>query len=395
MKKLTPGDIREAVYRQVTDVHIDDKERAVDIVTGIAREEGRVLTEADLRYALGLARQLAVWSTVKSGLTEIRTASLSDTPYSRQTEDEWLEAFSPFINRVREKAFGAPDPPFDADSLDEMQEWIEKADEEERWAEIDPDSHMGKLESEIHERMDQLDALAPRRFRFGRTYGFHFAYLDSDNQLRRVQIDSVPRDLRRRRGFLDFDLPPIGIVGIAAHQVARITGFESHDVLLYILTGIPPRLRRAVVSGLEVQHILPNGTKVTGAVVEVSIRTPDVTWRELLQVHRDVQSMWESMGHSQPGKHRQRPRLTKKDRQLMEILDHLGGPPEKPDAGFWDDVHQEWEAAGYNAGPGKQRQLADSHRRHWRILKEKLEIPGVLPPLGADTLERSYDQEED
>ena len=385
--KLTPGDIREGVNREVSDVHIDHRGRAADIVIDDARERGRELTDADLKQAFGLARRLAAWSMAKREPTEIRNEPLSDTAYSRQTEADWLDTFSPFVARVREKAFGSSDAPFGVDSLDEMQEWMEKADEEERWAEIDPDSQVGKLESEVRERIRQLKELAPGRFHFSQSGGFYFTYLDSKNDLRLMQIDSVPRSLRDG-WFLDFKLPPIGVVAIAAHQIAEVTGFESHDVLLYILTGIPPRLKRVVTYMAEKLCYLPDGTRVTGWMAEVSIRTPDVTFRELLEVHRNVRSVWESLGHSHPGEQPQRRRLTKKDRQLMEILERLGGVPEKPTGKFWESVHERWEDAGYNAGPGK-RKKADSHRRLWRILERKLEIPGVVPSVGAKAGERT------
>ena len=395
MKKVTSAELREAVNRQASGVEIDYRVRAADFVISDARDRREELTDEGIAGAIKLARHLAAWSDAEREPTEIRAVPLSDTAYSIQTEADWLETFSPFIDRVREEAFGSPTPPFDVDSLDEMQEWIEKADKKERWEEIDPDSQVGKLESEIYERVDQLSRLAPRRFHFSQTNGLNFTYLDSDNRLCPRQIESVPRHYRDYRGFLDSDLPPIGVVAIAAHQMAEITGFESHDVLLYILTGIPPRLRRVVAGGMEVYNRLPDGTKLTGAVVDVSIRTPDVTWRELLQVHRYIRTIWESLGHSPQGEQPQRRRLTKKDRRLMEILDRLGGPPETPDAEFWEDVHREWIAAGYNAGPDKPRKRADSHRRHWRILKEKLEVPGVAPSVGADPEDRFNTSEED
>ena len=396
MKRYTPEDFREIVNRHAADDDIDDMLRAADFVIGAARDRGDQLGEADLQSAHQLAR---IWGggSATANPNEIRSTPLSDTAYSRQTEADWLDAFSSFIARVREKAFGTPDALFGVESLAEVHERIEEADLRERRAEIDPDSEVAKLESEIQERMGRLNELAPRLFEFSRRWnGLYFTYLNSDNQLRPMEIDSVPKHFIDSRGFLDSDLPPIAVVAIAAHQMAEITGFESHDLLLYILTDIRPRLRRVVVRGMQVYNYLPdrdgnyseNGTEVTGTIVEISVRTPDLTFRELQKVNRKIRVMWEDLGHSPMGEERQHPRLTRKDRQLMEIIESLDVVPERPKAEYWESVHELWVAAGYNAGPGK-RNHPDSHRRHWRILEQKLEIPGVAPTVGTRAREQT------
>ena len=392
MKRYTPEDFREIVNRQASDDDIDTMAWAADHHIRAAKARGDELGDADLESALELGRMNRASANATANPNEIRSTPLSDTAYSRQTEADWLDAFSSFVARVREKAFGTPDALFGVDSLAEMHEWIEEAALRERRDEIDPHSPVGKLEREIKDRMEQLFEFAPLRFHFGQRPGLYFTYLNSDNQLRPMQIDSVPHDLRDDRWFLSGSLPPIGLVAIAAHQMAEITGFESHDLLLYILTDIQPRLRRVVVRGMQVYNYLPdrdgnyseNGTEVTGTIVEISVRTPDLTFRELQKVNRKIRVMWEDLGHSPMGDQQHDPRLTAKDRQLMEILELVGGVPDRPPAKYWESVHELWVAAGYNAGSGKRNQ-PDSHRRLWRILERKLETPGVAPSVGAET----------
>ena len=389
MKRHTPEDFREIVNRQASDDDIDTMAWAADHHIRAAKARGDELGDADLESALELGRMNRASANATANPNEIRRTPLSDTAYSRQTEADWLNTFSSFIDRVREKAFGTPEPLFDADSLAEMQEWIEGADKEERWAEIEPDSQVGQLRGEIEERVGELRELAPERsFQFHESPGLYFTYLNRDNLLRPMQIDSVANHLKDDRWFLDYKLPPIGTVAIAAHQMAEITGFESHDLLLYILTDIRPRLRRVVASGMHVYNHLPDGTEGTGTVVEVRVRTPDLTFRELQKVNRELGVIWEALGHSPTGDQQHDPRLTAKDRQLMEILELVGGVPDRPPAKYWESVHEQWIAAGYNAGPGK-RNHPDSHRRHWRILEQKLEIPGVAPTVGVKAREQT------
>ena len=384
MKRYSPEIFREEINKRDTDVDIELRARAADHTIGAAQARDDQLTEVDVESALQLARLMAVSQTATTDASEIRGAPLPDTARSRQAEDEWLDMFAPLVERVRNRAFGSQDPPFDVVSLGAMEEWIQQAEERERWKPIDADSRVAVLREEAAALMQELSELAPNRFQFSETGGLIFTYLDSEGRLRPGQIGGVP-DVHfglhdSLGGLLSMSLPPIGVVAIAAREIAEITGFESHDVLLYILTGIRPRLHRVVWRAEKRYNLLPDGTEVAGGSVVVDFKTPDLTFRELQKLLGDIRSAWESLGNILPSDKQRRPGLTKKDHQLLRIIEQLDGVPDKPDASFWVDVHGKWNAAGYNAGPGKRKQ-ADSHRRAWRILERKLEVPGVAPPV--------------
>lgn len=60
-------------------------------------------------------------------------------------------------------------------------------------------------------------------------------------------------------------------------------------------------------------------------------------------------------------------RLTKRDEQLLRVVDRLGGTPDEPTADWWREVGEAWKAAGL------EELAPDSHRVRWARLQVKVE----------------------
>ena len=376
---LNAGEFREAVTHAAVDVPIQVRARVVDMAIDDCRREDRPLafTSADVERTTERARLLwNVGSAVKSE-GAVEAAPLPSTPFARNTAADWLETFKPLVHLAREKAFGVTDPPFRLDEYARAVEWIE--------TEADALPPRPPITDEAIRSNSEVGAELRKIWGPGvsiRHTSFIISYVTAGgDEFMRVLRTDEPRDQLFR-----FPCPPIAVVAGAANTIARVTGFRNSEVVRYLLCGVPPTLRRAIVSYEQQAATVPNAeygaVRVVGTHVTVRLNSPDLTWDDLRSLQTEIRAEWESAGVRLPnGSRQQRQRLTARDQQLIQVVDALDGHPDIPDQDWWERVAERWESQGY--APRK----ADSHRRHWERLQTKrerfdLSVGTVKPSAG-------------
>ena len=135
--------------------------------------------------------------------------------------------------------------------------------------------------------------------------------------------------------------------------------------------------------------------------VTVEFYTPDIRHEDLRKLHGEIRQAWAALrsnareevvrireearrgawedararGFPVVRRPSPRGRLTDHDLRLLEIIEDMGGVPDRPSADFWEKVQQRWVKARH--GPAKN---ADVHRRHWGRLKLKPPPPTPRGP---------------
>lgn len=335
---MTEGEFREAVNQAPGDVGVEYRIRGADELLRILRPHGADPTEEDVERALGLARQFAA---AEAGEHET-SVPLSPTAYSRETARLWARLLKPWAEDYREKTFGKPEPPFDATAWTAAAEWIE-------------------------DQVVELEKPAgPHRAHQVRSFRY---YGRDGSTVEEVQLKGHPAGLEWR-GLV----PAIVTLANLARAFHELSGISQAELVRYVLAGVRPELPRVRIRGETRFHQLPDGTQISGRRVTVDFLTPDVTWRELRELHRDLRRMWTELGIEQATNGpKKTPRLTPKDRRLLDVVGELGGIPDQPTGEWWEAVDEEWRRRGF------EPRTNDAHRIHWSRLQEKLEAPGVSP----------------
>jgi hypothetical protein len=356
------------VNRAAPEVSIEYRADAADIIVDRGRKADALrFTDDDVEEAVAIARRLQLVAAEVDDAHPPKSAPLNETALSRNTEAEWLQVFAPLVEIVRQKAFGAPEPGFAREDYAGAARWIEAqlaalpVPEVGRLSReyFNLQAQLMRAQSQLSRATGQAWSVGPRRFLV--------EYYAGDRE----------RAVVRREILGAADDPyatgvPVAAIAAAANNIARVSGFAPADVTAYLLCGAPPTLRRAVVTAGREACSVPAGeaesVDVSGAYVEVHVRTPDLTWKDLRALHQDIRRAWELVDVRLPrATGRQRARLTPLDLALLRVVEALGGYPDDAGTQWWKEVAQRWEADGL---PPRDR---DSHRRHWKRLMTKAE----------------------
>ena len=224
------------------------------------------------------------------------------------------------------------------------------------------------------------------------------------------EVEVATSGLLRRGGRL-------WTLAVATEAMAALSGFETHEVTNWLLTGTAPSLVRASVGGsfvlrhrpepessaadTDAEHPTIAGPKRKNGVfrsprVTVEFFTSDIRNEDLRELRKRIDQEWARLGDAMdpratlrrqaredarrafrsegwkisglptPGPARpSRGRLTTKDLQLRAAVDELGGVPEKPTAAFWEEVRRRCKEEGCGSVQ------ASSLRRRWKRIQSK------------------------
>ena len=307
---------------------------------------------------------------------------------SAVAERKLMEALEYRVRFERRHAFGDSAPPFDADHYDDAVTWIEDRirEQDERYP-PEPEWATGRMgpperSQKVFELKRKLERAA---MGISRLTGLHYTHGRVDRRLRYVGRDDVGRPVGRTVVVRGMTSSLVRLADLAEN--AASAGLLEEEVVSWVLCGLRPRFRRAVVAR-GVNYIYRDESDPKGPAelpvpyVQITVFTPDLRHEDLRGLHRSIRRAWsrldEDLGPAElvaPGVWRvarrggspAAPKLTPRDALLLEAIEAVGGYPESVPAGFWEEVAAEW--ARHGRFPSRD---ADSHARHWRRLQQKL-----------------------
>ena len=212
--------------------------------------------------------------------------------------------------------------------------------------------------------------------------GDYYSFDPQDCELEFISADKrrVRRWFGRRHQVFDF--------AQACRRIARSTGFFEWQIPPFILCGTKPTLPRVAIKH-ESDDLIgpPDGSArmtlrdyerpASGAVL-VRFQVPDISIKDLREVHRLVKKSWKRGSEKPHGASRHskksasRSRLTPSDELLYEILSDLDGLGDgRSRHGLWNDVKEEWDRRSDK--PTTKHALTMKGKR----LKKKLREAGI------------------
>jgi hypothetical protein len=150
----------------------------------------------------------------------------------------------------------------------------------------------------------------------------------------------------------------------AAREMAEATGFSQPSVVAYILADIAPLLPSVRT---HTKWPMSETLQTRRVQVLVEYNSPDVTYNQSRQIRRKVRAAW----NVDKGK-----RLTDRDRQILAIVESLGGEPREAPAAFWKKAQDLWNAEEQGKKiPVIHKNWRATQNKYHRLLKR---LPGEV-----------------
>lgn len=132
----------------------------------------------------------------------------------------------------------------------------------------------------------------------------------------------------------------------AVDIIEKATGFEGASITAFILTGIPPILRRAQTGWNLTSQDLPTGETLNNFSINIKIKVRDLSFAELKAIYSNIQSQLKVV---------KKKHFKNKHYKLFHRVNQLGIPV-KGKVSFWKGIAKE-------LGYGGWRQAKTAHRR--------------------------------
>lgn len=298
--------------------------------TGHAKER---FYEQDVREVLAQARVLSEgW--LQDGRDE---AGPGDTRGGTKTRPgaeahfisrEFVGALAPQVASLREERFGSAEPPFpslgqspnarDA-AISDAAAWIEAESrmDLEKWRASRPPAE------DLHEESRRLVKRAGYEgYSLSVTPGEALPYFGPP--------------------FMDFQRSAPTAPGTFLAKLARRisewskrTSIQPSLLTMHILTGLLPLLSRVRFAENDRAFELPSGKQAHMRSVTLTFNTADLTFDELREIYNDVRAYLGGRGQQAP---------TFEDLEFWELVESMGGPPERGIRKFWIAVRDRWNA---------------------------------------------------
>lgn len=116
------------------------------------------------------------------------------------------------------------------------------------------------------------------------------------------------------------------ILAIETNEITNLTGFDRHQVCLWVLAGIAPEFYRFRMTYHLTLPAFPNRKKTVEWVV-LEIRASDLKFKELKQIYKKIKALPTS-----------KRKLNPTHRRVWEMVKENGGVPEEGVVEFWGDI---------------------------------------------------------
>ena len=150
---------------------------------------------------------------------------------------------------------------------------------------------------------------------------------------------------------------------------SKNTGIQPSLLTMHVLTGILPLLSRVRSAENKRYFELPSGRQAHMRSVTLTFNTADVTFEELREIYNYVREYLGGKGQRAP---------TFEDMEFWELVESLGGPPEKGIRKFWITVRDRWNAEHPGTEPLKSWEGFQD--RYQRLSRRLGEGPGPFAP---------------
>lgn len=264
---------------------------------------------------------------------------------------ELMKALAPEITALRREGFGTSDPPYPPAensvaakdvAIVQAAAWIEKASNAdlERWR----TSRASKTDlSEQIERMVKESGYEGYSLHTS-PYLPYFGPPDMDFQ------KSAPT-------------APGTFLAKFARRItewSKRTRIQPSPLTMHVLTGVLPLISRVRFTENERHFELPSGDQTHMRSVTLTINTADLSFDELREIYNDVKQFLGGKGQRAP---------TFEDVEFWELVESMGGPPDKGIRKFWKAVRDRWNSDHPDTEPRKSWEgFQDRHERLARRL---------------------------
>lgn len=336
---MTEKEFRELVYAQApSDVPRGLLERA--LARHVERSGGRLYQTQcsdvwdDARAFMDLADEAGPSFAVQAaGVGEI-SAQLADAL------EEWVASWR---ERLRDR-FGVPLPFAEiADAI----EWVEAAAEDGEDFPRDDRERVREVMTDPHVR-EFLGIRDPRTRLSIHSYQPSLAIPDFDNR--------VVRHIPPHPGG------PLFALAEEVEDIARRTAFDEWRILMFVLSGLRPRLPAARIKTRQFQAAkLPTGTWINSpSAVEITFYTPELTAQALQEVYQEIKSRFWGVDEDAL--------LTDRQRLALEVVRELGKPQPNQWEDFWTKVGERMTertngAISYTTPQGPYRLWKEAKKR--------------------------------
>jgi hypothetical protein len=233
--------------------------------------------------------------------------------------DEIVKIILPRVIEIRRELWGSDEPPF-PDNPAAAFRWLEKRAEEER-------------RPIVLRREKNRERSAALQREIGRLHDKYRDLTDYRIEMTHKQNDAVPffRTDDQRSGVIIEAGTSLANLAGAARELSKGTAFMPSGVVRFIMTGIKPLFVR-------VQSIIERKTGKGSNLINFQITLK--IWRPLAK--GEMKDLYYKI-KAAFGK-ADKTFLKEKNRQLYELVEKYGGPPQRDRGKFWTMIKREWNA---------------------------------------------------
>ncbi len=324
LEKSAPPALREGgALRKAQDLHL---------------KVGTTISPEALDDILKLAEKIHLNSLPEDDSLFNYNADHDYTPQDLVSSDYLVRKIAFWVEQIREKLFGAPEPPFVNDPENALS-WVETT------ARHDLESKNAGKSGPESKQLQAEEQQVPFLLRS--------ILIPSNNRVKQVWVQpgTLLYELSRR-----------------IEDISRATGFKKHSLCIYILTGLEPLLPRVTI-GLDLgraevpQKSAGSGnlkSKLARRSLKIEIHSADITPQELKKIYdkyrRDL-------------KIRKTKALSNEQVKLFLMVNKNGGPPKKGSKAFWENIRDTWNSEQDN----KPYKSWEGVYQRYKIVERKME----------------------
>lgn len=226
------------------------------------------------------------------------------------TSDYLIDKIAPWVEDVRKKIFGSPEPAFDWDGA---VKWIENRNKDARKS----TRAMKGLRNKFKELAKELGKNYQELRRSRRVIPYA---KKGDEWMHNVPINSLD----------------LYILEQETRRIAKVTGFPQQSLVVHVLSGNKPIVPRVGIHTLEHFCKLSDQETLYGVEIILEIRAKDFRFRELYKIYQTIRKELELV-KNKPFK--------EKHLRFYRFIKDLGKIPDRGKKGhykFWNEAKEEW-----------------------------------------------------
>ena len=231
------------------------------------------------------------------------------TSHDILTSEFLADKIIPWIEEVRKKIFGSPNPPFDWDGA---VEWIESEAKK---------GYEKKMPKELRNEIKEISMKSSKYYM---------------NIFRKRHLLPYAKKNDEWEHNVPVNGPKLELLEHETRSMAKATGFGQQTLVIHVLSGIKLLVPRVYITTSLHLHKLSEQETLSRREIILKIRAKDFTFRELQRIYRMIRKEINLEKDKA---------LNSRHLRIYNLITELGMPPSRGQPGhwkFWNTAQKKW-----------------------------------------------------